>query len=227
MELQTSGLMLWKFPKNAGWKQGWGKRNRHPSIYTWNPNDFCFEWRKGPSFGWFKPQNRGQTGSRYIYIILLLLYQLYYTPRSSTTRAKNHSWNDNPLFYWANLLLNFGRVWSKLIYLPYLWVFYKKRHIHAWNPKQPDFYGCFNWMIPNLYLGNGCFTKHPLKTGCLGFQVDWIWNAPYVFFGSRGGVLWRFFFWGWSQSQASSTLVACWLTSDVFRDNCWCMTWGF
>ena len=26
-------------------------------------------------------------------------------------------------------------------------------------------------MIPNLYLGNGCFTKHPFKSGCLGFQV--------------------------------------------------------
>ena len=25
-------------------------------------------------------------------------------------------------------------------------------------------------MIPNLYMENGCFTKHPLKTGCLGFQ---------------------------------------------------------
>ena len=43
--------------------------------------------------------------------------------------------------------------------------------ISTWNPKQPDFYGCFNWMIPNLYLGNGCFTKHAFKTGCLGFQV--------------------------------------------------------
>ena len=31
--------------------------------------------------------------------------------------------------------------------------------------------GCFNWMIPNLYIGNGCFTKHPFKTGCLGYQV--------------------------------------------------------
>ena len=36
----------------------------------------------------------------------------------------------------------------------------------TWNPKR-----CFNWMIPNLYLGNGCFTKHPFKSGCLGFQV--------------------------------------------------------
>ena len=32
--------------------------------------------------------------------------------------------------------------------------------------------GCCNWMIQNLYIGNGCFTKHPFKTGCLGFQVD-------------------------------------------------------
>ncbi len=31
-------------------------------VKTWNPKDTCFEW-KGPSFGGFKPQNRGQTGS--------------------------------------------------------------------------------------------------------------------------------------------------------------------
>ena len=28
-----------------------------------------------------------------------------------------------------------------------------------------DINGCFNWMIPNLYLENGCFTKHPFKNG--------------------------------------------------------------
>ena len=33
--------------------------------------------------------------------------------------------------------------------------------VYTWNPKQPFIYGCFNWMIPNLYIGNGC----------LGFQV--------------------------------------------------------
>ena len=38
--------------------------------------------------------------------------------------------------------------------------------IPTWNPKQPFINGCFNWMIPNLYLGNGCFTKHPLRNGC-------------------------------------------------------------
>ena len=43
--------------------------------------------------------------------------------------------------------------------------------LDAWNPKQPFINGCFNWMIPNLYIGNGCFTKHPFFDGCLGFQV--------------------------------------------------------
>ncbi len=30
-------------------------------------------------------------------------------------------------------------------------------------------------MIPNLYIGNGCFTKHQFFNGCLGFQV---WTNP-------------------------------------------------
>ena len=45
-------------------------------------------------------------------------------------------------------------------------------HSHTWNPKQPFLNGCFNWMIPNLYIENGCCTKHPFINGCLGFQVD-------------------------------------------------------
>ena len=43
--------------------------------------------------------------------------------------------------------------------------------ICTWYPKHPFINGSFNWMIPNLYMENGCFTKHPLKTGCLEFQV--------------------------------------------------------
>ena len=39
---------------------------------------------------------------------------------------------------------------------------------------QPFINGCFNWMIPNLYIGNGCFTKHLFINGCLGFQEN-IW----------------------------------------------------
>ena len=41
----------------------------------------------------------------------------------------------------------------------------------AWNSKQPLFYGCFKWMIPNHCIENCGFAKHPLKTGCLEFQV--------------------------------------------------------
>ena len=40
----------------------------------------------------------------------------------------------------------------------------------SWNPKQPFINGCFNWMIPNLYIVNGCFTKHLFINGCLEFQ---------------------------------------------------------
>ena len=45
------------------------------------------------------------------------------------------------------------------------------RYTSSWNSKRPVFHGCFNWMIPNLYIKNGCSTKHPLKNGCLVYQV--------------------------------------------------------
>ena len=43
--------------------------------------------------------------------------------------------------------------------------------LFSWNLKHPFISGCFNWMIPILYIGNGCFTKHPIKNGCLEYQV--------------------------------------------------------
>ena len=71
--------------------------------------------------------------------------------------------------------------------------------IYTWNLKW-----LFNWMIPNLYIGNGCFTKHLFINGCLGFQVyipgwGWLWH-----FQELGGLghcekthrkTWRPFFW--------------------------------
>ena len=41
----------------------------------------------------------------------------------------------------------------------------------TWNLKHLFINGWFNWMIPNHYIENCCFTKHPFKTGCLGYQV--------------------------------------------------------
>ena len=54
----------------------------------------------------------------------------------------------------------------------YVYVLYIYQSIvYTWNPKQQLINGCFNWMTPNLYIENGCFTKHPFINGCLGFQV--------------------------------------------------------
>ena len=54
-------------------------------VYAWNPNDSpndpCFDWKR-PSFGGLKPQNRGQTGSRCIYYIILLCISLYICQRT-------------------------------------------------------------------------------------------------------------------------------------------------
>ena len=51
------------------------------------------------------------------------------------------------------------------------WADTEMQNLASWNLKHLFINGCFNWMIPDLYLGNGCFTKHPFKTGCLGYQV--------------------------------------------------------
>ena len=40
-------------------------------IYTWNPNDPCFDWKR-PCFGGLTFKNRGHVGSRYIYIFLYI-----------------------------------------------------------------------------------------------------------------------------------------------------------
>ena len=49
--------------------------------------------------------------------------------------------------------------------------------IATWNPKQPFINGCFNWMIPNLYIGNGCFTKHQTSI------YKWLFRVPGSKFG--------------------------------------------
>ena len=43
--------------------------------------------------------------------------------------------------------------------------------IQTWNSKQPVLCCCFSWMIPNLYIGNCCSTKHLFKHGCSEFQL--------------------------------------------------------
>ena len=103
--------------------------------------------------------------------------------------------------------------------------------IKTWNSIQPVFYGCFNLMIPNHCINNGCFTKHPLKDGCVGYQEyfhynnnkDWDTSCPtrMRFCWSPGWLIISFGFfrlsfleglqqlqpssWSWSSSSSSSS----------------------
>ena len=64
------------------------------ATYIWNPEDHCVEW-KGPSFEGFKAQNRGQTGSRYIYIYTYIptgiLPRFMYTSQPKKSHQQNIS----------------------------------------------------------------------------------------------------------------------------------------
>ena len=44
---------------------------------------------------------------------------------------------------------------------------------YTWNSKQPVLYGCFNWMIPNLYIKNGW------KSPNINFLNGWPWGSRY------------------------------------------------
>ena len=45
----------------------------HAKLYTWNPNDPCFAWKR-PCSGGLTFKNRDYLGSRYIYIYTLYPY---------------------------------------------------------------------------------------------------------------------------------------------------------
>ena len=61
-----------------------------------------------------------------------------------------------------------------------------KKHLEL---QTTSFYGCFNWMIPKHYIKNGCFTKHPLKNSCLGYQAI-TKTPPENQYGTQNGGLW-------------------------------------
>ena len=45
--------------------------------------------------------------------------------------------------------------------------------IHLVPQTTSIFYGCFNWMLPNHYIKNDCFTKHPWK--------KWLFGVPGIY----------------------------------------------
>ena len=52
---------------------------------------------------------------------------------------------------------------------------HRKLSLLPGTAKNPLSNGCFNWMIPNYYMKNGCFIKHQFKkTGGLGYQAFFV-----------------------------------------------------
>lgn len=64
--------------------------------------------------------------------------------------------NFSNMFTWNSLKSNQTVPGSN--FLPRIFVCKKRERIHSWNPKQLFINGSFNWMFPNLCMGNGCFT---------------------------------------------------------------------
>ena len=48
---------------------------------------------------------------------------------------------------------------------------YSRNHDIYLEPKKSFINGCFKWMIPNLYMEDGCSTKHPLIK-------EWLFGVP-------------------------------------------------
>ena len=60
------------------------------NMYTWNPNDPCFEWKR-PCFGGLNHQNRGQTGSRYINMQKRIRYLQHSPSLDGTKPSTGHT----------------------------------------------------------------------------------------------------------------------------------------
>ena len=55
--------------------------------------------------------------------------------------------------------------------MKYMYI-YDDIYIYTWNPKQPFINGCFNGMIPNLYIENGCHQTSIYK---------WLFGVPGIY----------------------------------------------
>ena len=99
---------------------------------------------------------------------------------------------------------------------------------NAWNPKEAFINGCFNWMIPNRYLGNVDSKVYTFSCLCHGNSKTFIFRGynPYmggfktfIFhgFGVQGCLLYKFWKFCSSQTQTSEALLSarpCWSYED-------------
>ena len=145
-------------------------------IYTWNPNDPCFDW-KGPCFGGLTFKNRGHWGSRYIYIYLVVLMYCYFlvlVTKNALRNIRETSRNQGIITYplpagtfWVDdfpLTKSRSEQWKKM---PSCLVFFL-----AWNPTQFKFLDCFInhlWIIQDPYFSQPGWLMARLKWRYRGF----------------------------------------------------------
>ena len=120
---------------------------------------------------WFKPfqsHREERISIRIGFLRLKYVRMLFHDSFSTATNAS--SFEDFQLHTQLQIISISWNTWI----LDYLTVFVWFC-IHSWYPKQPFFNGCFNWMIPNLYIhGKWLFHQTSIKRllfGALGLNV--------------------------------------------------------
>ena len=145
-------------PKNEVWVSGSTFCGLLVGFHSWKPefqNDLIWQLWNFPEKSWFQVQS-------------CLFYLVFNNRRGVLLRTLPKTNSSS---------FRIGNSKGKVVFQPS--ILQGLCYLQAWNPKQPFINGCFNWMIPNLDIGNGCFTKHPFINGCLGFQEGV--NSPLLF----------------------------------------------
>ena len=136
------------------------KTNINNSIPSLEPQfDLCFL-----KVFCFPPKTAGRTSNHNRGIIALIKHL-----NMAPFKRVLHDFPWNFCSHFRGLEIFLGQKCETCLFSAFLCV---KVEIDTWNLKHLFINGCFNWMIPNLYIGNGCFTKHLFINGCLGHQVE-------------------------------------------------------
>ena len=147
-----------------------GREHGPNTVYTWNPNDPCFDWKR-PCFGGCNHQNRGQTGSGYILEktcwdslktkVLILHFQATLTKSSFLVEdSKEFPANNNRFIKWSCPLL-YRIKWLS----------------NGWGDKEFE----ISWCIELLGLENCFFCSIvPHKPVCFRTEVTYPWKMHWA-----------------------------------------------
>ena len=156
--------------------------------HAWNPNDLCFGWKR-PCFGGFNPQNRGQTGSRWVIesSLLRLTGCLSHTHMGCPFNLSCDIWGSEEWWSWfRDFPKNFLPKWGG--------AFPRTPEIHKitwWNPVG-SMYGIFTYIYHKNQPNVGIYTSPMDPMGmdscfCWGFK-RWTRQVRFKEWGSTHGV---------------------------------------